>query len=106
MAALLAGLLFSLGFQHVRSRDILARAVSERPQLVFWAHPTVVPAQNCWLFAHTKLQFLMLHLRTGQQFEAGLLPQEVDAFVKWLTTHNPSVRIGAYDDGGLRDMPK
>ncbi len=92
-----AGLLCGLALQHVRDRNASARIVSENPHLVFWAHPTVIPYHNRWLFRFTRLHFLMLHLRDGKQFEAGLSPGEMRSFVAWLTEQNPSVRMGDYD---------
>jgi hypothetical protein len=98
VAAFFAGLLFALGFHHVRERDASARCVAENPQLVYWAHPTMIPSQNRWLFAFTQLRFLMLHLRDGRQFEAGLPPDEMTSFVAWLTQQNPTMRMGIYDN--------
>jgi hypothetical protein len=98
LAAFLAGLLFALGFYHVTQREASARSIAENPQLVFWAHPTVIRPQNRWLFAFARLRFLMLHLRDGRQFEAGLPPDEMSAFISWLTEHNPDMRMGTYDN--------
>ena len=96
-AAFLAGLLCALGFHHVSEREASGRSVAEKPQLVFWAHPTIIPAQSRWLFAFTHLHFLMLHLRDGRQFEAGLPPDEMSTFISWLTEQNPTMRMGTYD---------
>jgi len=97
VAAFFAGLLFGLGFRHVWERDASAWSVAQDPQLVYWAHPTKIPAQNGWLFAFTRLRFLTLHLRDGRQFEAGLPPDEMSLFVSWLTEQNPTVRMGTHD---------
>ena len=39
----------------------------------------------------------MLHLRDGRQFEAGLPPDEMSAFISWLAEQNPTMRMGTYD---------
>ena len=98
VAAFFAGLLVGLGFRHVRERDVSARSVAECPELVYWAHPATIPVQDGWLFACTHLRFLMLHLRDGRQFEAGLPPDEMSLFISWLTEQNPTIRMGTYDN--------
>ncbi len=97
VAAFVAAILVGLGFRHVRSRDILARKISTHPQLVYWAHPTVIPANEQWLLKNTTVQSLSLHLRDGSQFDACLSPKEMESFIGWLKCQNPSIRIGAYD---------
>lgn len=96
-SAFSAALLFHLGFQHVRSRDIAARKISEQPQLVYWAHATVIPSRQQQLLALTNVQSLTLHLRDGTQFDACLAPDEMMKFTSWLTERNPSMRKGTYD---------
>jgi hypothetical protein len=97
VAAFIAAILVGLGFRHVRSRDISARKVSANPQIVYWAHPTVIPANEQWLLRHTTVQSLSLHLRDGTQFDACLSPKEMESFIAWLRQSNPEVRLGAYD---------
>lgn len=96
----LVGLVVSinLGFlvNHVRLRNKLAWIVSERPDLVYWAHPT----NRHERYSDDALQAcssLMLHLRNGWHFEVDLDSSDMVAFVAWLIAVNPSVRIGPYD---------
>jgi hypothetical protein len=97
VAAFVAAILVGLGFRHVRSRDISARKISANPQIVYWARPTVIPANEQWLLRNTSVQSLSLHLRDGSQFDACLSPREMESFVAWLRQSNPSIRLGAYD---------
>jgi hypothetical protein len=97
VAAFEAAILVGLGFRHVRSRDISARKISDNPQLVYWAHPTVIPANEQWLLTNTTVQSLSLHLRDGSQFDACLSPKEMESFIGWLKCQNPTIRMGAYD---------
>jgi len=97
VAAFVAAILVGLGFRHVRSRDISARKISANPQIVYWAHPTVIPANEQWLLSQTTVQSLSLHLRDGSQFDACLSPKEMESFITWLRQSNPSIRFGAYD---------
>ena len=97
LAALVAAIVAGLGFRHVRSREISARKISANPQIVYWAHPTVIPANEQWLLRNTTVQSLSIHLRDGSQFDACLSPEEMESFVSWLRQSNPSIRLGAYD---------
>ncbi len=97
LAALIVGLLFGLGYLHVRERDDSARRIAEGPHSVFWVHASTIPLQNPWLFSLTTLSFVVLHLRDGRQFEVALPPDEMEHFIQWLRQQNPSVRLGAYD---------
>ena len=85
------------GFRHVRNRDLSARKISDNPQIVYWAHPTVIPANQRWLLRYATWQSLSLHLRDGSQFDACLSPKEMESFVIWLKCQNPSFRMGDYD---------
>lgn len=95
--AFVAVFLFLLGFRHIQSRVNLARIISTSPQIVYWAHQTVIPPNQQWLLRTTTVQSLALHLRDGRQFEACLSPQEMESFIAWLKQSNPSIRFGAYD---------
>jgi hypothetical protein len=90
-------ILLGLGFRHVRGRDISARKLSSNPQLVYWVHPTVIPANEQWTLQLTTVQSISLHLRDGSQFDACLSPTEMESFFTWLKCQNPSMRMGAYD---------
>src|SRR5262245_60380170 len=68
VAEFMTAILVGLGFRHVRSRDISARIISSNPQVVYWVHPTVVPAKEQWLLRYTTVNSLSLHLRDGSQF--------------------------------------
>jgi hypothetical protein len=96
-AAFVAAVLAGLGFRHVRSRDISARKISANAKIVYWAHPTVIPANEQWTLRYTTVQSLSLHLRDGSQFDACLSPKEMESFIAWLRQSNPSIRFGAYD---------
>ncbi len=96
-AAFVAAVLVGLGFRHVRNRDISARKISANPKIVYWAHPTVIPANEQWLLRNTTVQSLSLHLRDGSQFDACLSPREMEDFIAWLRDSNPGIRLGAYD---------
>jgi len=96
-AAFVAAILVGLGFRHVRSRDISARKISANPKIVYWAHPTVIPANEQWLLRNTTVQSLSLHLRDGSQFDACLSPTEMESFIAWLRESNPAIRLGTYD---------
>lgn len=96
-AAFVAAILMGLGFRHVRSRDTSARKIAADPQIVYWAHPTVIPASDQWCLRYATVQSLSLHLRDGTQFDACLSPKEMESFTAWLRQSNPSVRFGAYD---------
>jgi len=97
VAGFVAAILVGLGFHHVRSRDISARKISASPQIVFWAHPTVIHPNQQWLLRTTTVQSLTLHLRDGSRFDACLSPAEMESFIAWLRHSNPSIRFGAYD---------
>jgi len=97
VAAFVGAILVGLGFHHVRSRDVSARRISADPQIVFWAHPTVIPPNQQWLLRTTTVQSLTLHLRDGSRFDACLSPAEMESFIAWLRLANPSIRFGAYD---------
>ena len=84
VAAFVTAILVSLGFRHVKSRDISARKIATNPQIVYWAHPTVIPANEQWLLRQTTVQSLSLHLRDGSQFDACLSPEEMERFIGWL----------------------
>ena len=93
---LLPGFLFYFGWKHVFNRNVTARRVSEYPQLVYWAHPTV-PFQIVSGDAIHDCTLLLLHLRDGREFEVGLPTAQMRAFIAWLVERNPSVRLGPYD---------
>jgi len=97
VAAFVAAILVAFGFRHVRTREISARKISSNPQVVYWAHPTAMPANEQWLLRYTTVVSLSLHLRDGSQFDACLSPGEMESFIAWLRESNPSIRWGAYD---------
>jgi hypothetical protein len=97
VASFVTAILMGLAFRHVRSRDTAARKIASNPHLVFWAHPTVIPANQQWLLRYTTVQSLSLHLRDGGQFDACLSSNEMETFISWLMAQNPSIRMGAFD---------
>jgi len=93
----LSSILFSLGVDHVRKRDKALRSVAANPQLVYWGHASIVtdamrkhPAGN--------VNPVTVHLRSGEQVEATLAPDEAQAFVEWLRRENPSINWGVYPE--------
>ena len=75
-----------------------AVTVSQNPHHVYWVRPTTIQLSAC------SDTFIALHLRDGAELEVGLPIDEVRRFVAWLSEHNPSLRIGAYDSDG--DIPE
>ena len=93
-AAFVAAFFAIVGFYHVKGRANLARIISANPQIIYWAHPTMVPPNQQWLLRNMTVQSLTLHLRDGNQFDACLSPKEMEEFIQWLRQSNPSIRFG------------
>jgi hypothetical protein len=105
VAGFLASMLFMLGWIHVRGRYLSALAVSEHPQLVYWAHPTRAKDNRVSDDAINDCKLFTLHLRDGTQFQAHLSAKDTSNFIAWLKEQNPSVRFGPYDDAGQTPVP-
>jgi len=100
VAALLASILFLVGWVHMRGRYLSAWNISENPQLVYWAHPSRTKDHLVSYEDINNCQLLTLHLRDGTQFLARLSAEDMRDFIAWLNERNPSVRWGASDDIG------
>jgi hypothetical protein len=96
VAGFLASMLFMLGWIHARARYLSAWVVCDRPQLVYWAHPTQAKDNRISEEAIDDCKLLTLHLRDGTQFQARLSAEEMRSFIAWLIEQNPSIIWGAY----------
>ena len=96
IASALGGALFGFVFYRSRQKLDLARRISNEPQLVYWAHPTLLrQTQGGQTIDST---FITLHSRSGASFEVAVSRDQLLAIVVWLREHNPNIRLGPYDD--------
>lgn len=97
VSAFCVGGIFHYAFIQMKRKEEIARKVSVEPGLVYWVHPTRLRRQLS-KDAFLDCSLITLHLRDASQYEVGMASEDIRIFVGWLLEHNPSVRVGSYDD--------
>ena len=87
----------------MRAKERVGVRVSEKPELVYWVHPTVL-SQALSKDSILSVSLITLHLRDATQFEVSMAPNEMRSFIEWLQSRNPAVRIGPYESDRSRQI--
>jgi hypothetical protein len=95
------GVVFLVAIRHAGVRYFGAYKVCTQTEIVYWIHPTkalIDVSDGAVSGTMEDSNLFVLHLRDGTQLELSIPSEDVGSFVIWLKKHNPSVRVGNYED--------
>ncbi len=96
IASVLGCALFGYVFYRSRQKLDLAQRIATEPQLVYWAHPTILRQKAAGQVIDTN--FMTLHSSSGTVYEVAMPHEQMLSMAAWFRHRNPNIRLGAYDN--------